>query len=212
MKITSFTFNPFSENTYLLSSIGKDCIIVDPGMMDVREERILFDHIDKERLKPIRLINTHCHIDHVMGFQAIYKKYGLKPEFTAQEDLVFMSSPRVADMYGIPYVHYTGQNIVLNPEEKVMLGDEELEIRFVPGHSPGHVVLVDHAGGNVIAGDTLFNGSIGRTDLPLGDHNMLLEKIKSELYSLPDSYTVWSGHGPETTIGKEKKSNPFVKG
>jgi glyoxylase-like metal-dependent hydrolase (beta-lactamase superfamily II) len=211
MKISLFTFNPFAENTYLLEGDNKECIIVDPGMVNGKEEQELFTHIEQKGLKPIRLVNTHCHIDHVLGFHAIYKKYGLEPEFTKEEQMVFEACPRVADMYGIPYLHYTGKTKVLDPKKPLKLGKEEIEIRFVPGHAPGHIVMVDHAAGNVIAGDTLFNGSVGRTDLPGAVHDLLMKKIKSELYTLPGNFTVWPGHGPETTIEKEKKTNPFVR-
>jgi len=211
MRIERFTFNPFQENTYLVAAANDECIIIDPGMMDGKEEKKLFSFIKEEGLSPVRMILTHCHIDHVLGIQSVFKQYGLIPEYTAEEQKVFEACPRVADMYGIPYLPYAGKAKYLDLKKAVVIGDEKLELRFVPGHAPGHIVLVDHADGNVIAGDTLFNGSVGRTDLPGADHDTLMKKIKSELYSLPGAFIVWPGHGLETTIGKEKKSNPFVK-
>jgi glyoxylase-like metal-dependent hydrolase (beta-lactamase superfamily II) len=211
MRIEHFTFNAFAENTYLLIGASKDVILIDPGMMTTKEEQELFDFISEEGLRPIRSINTHCHIDHVLGIHAVNKKYSMLPEFHPNEQMVFDSCERVAQMYGIPYLPYKGKVNSLEESEKVTLDDEELELRFVPGHAPGHLILISHKSKAVIAGDTLFRGSIGRTDLPGGNHDLLLKSIRKEMYSLPEDYTVWPGHGPSTTIGWEKKNNPFVK-
>ncbi|MDA0714097.1 MAG: MBL fold metallo-hydrolase [Bacteroidetes bacterium] len=211
MRIEHFTFNAFAENTYLLIGESKDTILIDPGMMDPQEEQQLFTFISEENLRPIRSMNTHCHIDHVLGIHAVNKQYSLSPEFHLKEQMVFDSCERVAQMYGIPYLAYTGQVRSLDVGDTIDLDGEELELRFVPGHSPGHLVFISHTSKAVIAGDTLFRGSIGRTDLPGGEHDLLLESIRNEMYSLPEDYTVWPGHGPRTTIGWEKKNNPFVR-
>lgn len=211
MEIHRFTFNPFQENTYLLTADDGSCIIVDPGMVDRGEKHRLFGFIEEEGLQPISLVNTHCHIDHVLGNHAVHKQYGLKPVYHSKEQQQLDMCIQVSQLYGIPYEKGPSAESHLDSLEPIHIGEEELELRFVPGHAPGHIVVIHHGIGSVIGGDTLFRGSIGRTDLPGGDHETLLVSIREELYSLPDDYTVWPGHGPETTIGFEKESNPFVQ-
>lgn len=210
MRLESFTFNPFQENTYLLIGQKKSCIIIDPGMMDRAEEERLFGHISQHGLEPIMLINTHCHIDHVLGNHAVHRKYGLSPIHHRGDIPVFQSAPAVAQMYGLPYTEGPTAERFIEDMLEIDLDGESLEWRFVPGHAPGHIILIDHGAKQVIAGDTLFAGSIGRTDLPGGDHELLLLSIRDEMYSLDDDYIVWPGHGPKTRIGVEKRSNPFV--
>jgi len=211
MRIRSIPFNPFAENTILLIGIKGSCIIIDPGMMNDSEMKILDEYITSEGLKPSRLLLTHCHIDHVLGIKAIYNRYGLIPECHIDGLPVLESAPQIAQMYGIPYLPGPDPKSYL-PEQGVFeLDGEEVEIRYVPGHAPGHLVFIDHGGKQVVAGDTLFKSSIGRTDLPGGDHELLLQKIKGELFSLGPDYVVWPGHGEPTTIGFEKSNNPFLQ-
>lgn len=212
MRIRSLTFNPFAENTVLLIGSENSCFIIDPGMMDSREDNELFKVIEEEGLIPKRLILTHCHIDHVLGIKAVHDKYGLIPECHIDGLELLEATPRIAEMYGVPYFPGPRPSTELGPDMKLALDGEELELRYVPGHAPGHLVIVDHTGKSVIAGDTLFRGSIGRTDLPGGDHELLLSKIREELFSLDDDYIVWPGHGPTTDIGFEKRNNPFLQG
>jgi len=180
--------------------------------MSTEQEWAEFDaYVESNSLKVNRLILTHGHIDHVMGCQGIFERFALLPECHPESVVVLAANERVAEMYGVPFVAGPDPKKFISEQDSISFDGQELEIRYVPGHAPGHLVFVDHEARRVIAGDTLFNGSIGRTDLPGGNHNVLLEKIKTELYTLADDYVVYCGHGPTTTIGKEKKTNPFVK-
>jgi hydroxyacylglutathione hydrolase len=209
MKIISLTYNPFSENTYLISGEKGSCIIIDAGVSNSLEEKHLFETIKSLGLSPVRHLLTHAHIDHVMGCKAVFEKYNLVPECHPDSVAVFEAGPTVSQMYGIPYMPGPDPLYTLTVESELTLDGEEMEIRYVPGHAPGHLVFIDHLGKAIVAGDTLFRESIGRTDLPGGNHELLLNKIREELFSLPDDYTVWPGHGPETSIGHEQSNNPF---
>jgi len=211
MEIQKFTFNAFSENTYLLYE-GNTGIVVDPGMSNAIEEQEFEAFVTEKELNISRCILTHCHIDHVMGTDYIKSKYGASPEFHKEDQITYENNERVAAMYGVPFTPSPTQKGYLDENDKVILGETTLEIRFVPGHAPGHIVFIDHDKKNIIAGDTLFQMSIGRTDLPGGNHEQLLSAIRSQLFTLPDDYVVYCGHGPETNIGFEKTNNPFLKG
>lgn len=208
LKIQSFTFNPFSENTYVLYNEEGEACILDPGCMSSSEEAELASFIEGSNVKPIRLIQTHSHIDHVLGTAFIHEKYGLQPEVNPEDRVVYDSAGATASMYGLPLRGLPPmKELGLDP---IQIGKDMLEVRFTPGHCPGHIVLINHEGRFVIGGDVLFRGSIGRTDLPGGNYQTLEQSIRSQLYTLPDDYVVYSGHGPETTIGFEKLNNPFV--
>ncbi|NNC83095.1 MAG: MBL fold metallo-hydrolase [Flavobacteriales bacterium] len=211
MKIISLTFNPFAENTLLMVGQKGSCIIIDPGMMDAQEMDHLEHTIQNEGATPLRLLLTHCHIDHVLGIKAVYDRYGLEPECHAEGLPLLEACPQIAKMYAIPYTEGPMPTNYLADSGTLELDGEEVEWRYVPGHAPGHVVFIHHPSKQVIGGDTLFQSSIGRTDLPGGDHELLLRKIREELFSLDDEYVVWPGHGPRTTIGVEKRSNPFLR-
>ncbi len=210
IQITSFTFNPFQENTYVLHSDGK-AILIDPGCSDRDEEQELEAFLNDNALVPIRLVLTHAHIDHILGNAWVHRQYGLKPELHAADVPILENGPRVAAMYGIPYEPSPEHGRLITKGEKIKLGEDELEVLFVPGHSPGHIALFSKDQRFVIAGDVLFRGSIGRTDLPGGNMETLLNSIRSELFTLGDDVKVYCGHGPETTIGIEKRSNPFLR-
>lgn len=211
MRIQALTFNPFAENTYLIIGQDKNCIIVDPGMSSKEEQERFDQYIRQEVLVPKRLILTHAHIDHVLGLKAVHDSYGLIAEGHEAGKPVYDACPQVSQMYGIPYFPGPEPKHELQIEETIELDGDSLEMRYVPGHAPGHIVLIHHGSKQVVAGDTLFQESIGRTDLPGGDHQLLLDKIKSELFSLDDDYVIWPGHGPQTTIGHEKAYNPFLR-
>ena len=212
MEIQTFTFNPFLENTYVLYDASGECIVIDAGCYDDGEKTELVNFIEKEQLTPVKLVNTHCHIDHVLGLQFLAEKYQLELWFHEKDMPVFESTERVAQMYGIPNVQLPPNPAGFIAEgEKVEFGNSSLDILFTPGHSPGHIVLVNHLQKQIIGGDVLFYGSIGRTDLPGGNHATLIESIKSKLFPLGDDYQVFSGHGPVTNIGFERASNPFLQ-
>jgi len=209
MQIHKFTFNPFRENTYLVEH-ENEAFIIDPGCSNTMENQELDDLIEQKEVRIKAVLNTHCHIDHILGNAHCCKKYDA-PLWMDSRDLPNLNmGPQVSLMCAIPYTPSPEPFKFLDDKSHVNLKDEELEIRFVPGHAPGHIVFIHHSTKSVIGGDTLFQLSIGRTDLPGGDHELLLSSIKEQLFSLPDDYTVYSGHGPETTIGFEKVHNPFV--
>lgn len=210
LRLKVFTFNPFLENTYILYDETKDAAIFDPGCYENHEKKELTDFIDRENLNVTHLINTHCHIDHVLGNAFVKEKYGVDLWIHRNEIPVLKSVSAYAPNYGFAGYQDAEPDKFIDQNQKLKIGNTELEIRFVPGHSPGHLVFYHEQSGICIAGDTLFQGSIGRTDLPGGNHQTLLRSIKSELFTLPDDTKVYPGHGPETTIGTEKEYNPFV--
>ena len=210
LTVKSFTFSPVQENTYLLYNEQKDALLIDPGCyyQDERDELVSF--INKEGLVLTKLLNTHCHLDHVFGNKFIAESYGLKLHMHKKEELMLQRAPASGLMFNLPFDNYTGELIFLEEGDKVNLGMDILEVIFAPGHSPGHVCFYCEAQHFIIGGDVLFYQSIGRTDLPGGDHATLIKSIKEKLLVLPDDVIVYSGHGQHTTIGAEKQHNPFV--
>lgn len=211
MHIASFTFNPFSENTYVLYDDTKDCVIIDPGCSDPTEQKLLTDFIQSEKLTPTALVNTHCHIDHVLGNRYVSTKYSLPLTSHKGEQQVLDMQPMVSGMYGIAYEPSPTISVYLDEGDLLNFGETELTVLFTPGHSPASISFYHSASGNLIAGDVLFQHSIGRTDLPGGDMNTLLKMIRTKFFTLPDETVVHPGHGPATTIGEEKLHNPFLQ-
>jgi hydroxyacylglutathione hydrolase len=205
-----FEFSPFAENTYIVWNEQRDCIIIDPGCYDVRECGRLKGWIEANELRPVRLINTHCHLDHVFGNHFVHRVWGLLPEFHVNELPVLERFPVVCQMYGIPNVTMSPMpERFIETDTIIELGDMVLKVLFTPGHSPGSLSFYNENEGWVIAGDTLFYGSIGRTDLPGGHHATLIESIENQLFTLPPATLVYSGHGPSTTVRHEQETNPF---
>ena len=209
-QIKSFTFNPFSENTYVLFDDSKECVVVDPGTSDQREQQQLKDFIQTQGLKVVRLLNTHCHIDHVLGNKFVADTYGVPLEIHEKDLEVLRAVPTYSAAYGFPQYEEVLPEKFLQEGQDVTFGQTVLQVLFTPGHAPGHVVFYHEESQNVIGGDVLFQRSIGRTDLPGGDHETLLHSIRTKLFTLPDAVTVYPGHGPSTTIGEEKADNPFL--
>ncbi|MDZ4205408.1 MAG: MBL fold metallo-hydrolase [Bacteroidales bacterium] len=211
IRIKVFVFNPFQENTYLLYDQTQECAIVDPGCYTENEKKHLKEFIDSENLLPVASINTHTHIDHVLGNSFVYEAFGLKP-LIHHEGFQFLESAQEHGMaFGLKVAEIIHPEIFLNEGEVVLFGKSQLEILYTPGHADGSICLVSHENRFVITGDVLFNGSIGRTDLPTGNFDLLEENIRTKLYTLPDDYIVYPGHGPATSIGEEKTGNPYVK-
>jgi glyoxylase-like metal-dependent hydrolase (beta-lactamase superfamily II) len=210
LQIKSFTFNPFQENTYLLYGDSKEATLIDPGCFTPGERKEMEDFILAHNLKVTQLLNTHCHIDHVLGNAWAVKKFGVQLQIHIDEASVLKSVEVYATNYGFHGYEPSQADKFLTEGQCIQVGNENLTVLFVPGHSPGHVVFYHEASKRCIAGDTLFKGSIGRTDLPGGNHSLLLEKIKNQLFVLPEETIVYPGHGPETTIGYEKIYNPFI--
>lgn len=208
--VASFTFNPFQENTYILYDETKECIIIDPGCYTENERKQLKAFITKENLKPVRLINTHCHLDHICGNAFIAKEYNLKLEAHEGEKVVLDASVSHGQMYGFVFEPSPAIEIYLKEGEKITFGKSELSILYTPGHSPASISFYSAKDNFVIAGDVLFFMGIGRTDLPGGSHQTLLDSIRRELFTLPDATEVYNGHGQKTTVGFEKANNPFL--
>ena len=210
LRVASFTFNPFQENTFVVHD-GREAIVIDPGCWNGEEEHELEEYLTGNALTPVRLVLTHSHIDHVLGCAWMHKRYQLRPELHKADMVVFDRVEDMAHIYGLHCDPPPEPAGYLTEGEVVTLGGHSLRVRFVPGHSPGHIALHSAKENFVIAGDVLFNRSIGRTDLPGADHATLEKSIREKLYSLNDITTVYCGHGPSTTIGDEKRHNPFVR-
>ena len=211
LALKAFTFSPIQENTYVLYNEKKECCIIDPGCYFDKEKEELKTYIEKAGLKPVLLLNTHCHLDHVFGNKFVHETWNLTLHIHEKEKLVLERAPIAGKTWQLPFDNYEGDLLFLKEGETIKIGEDELEIRFTPGHSPGSVIFYHEAGGFVIGGDVLFNGSIGRTDLPGGDHATLINSIQTQLFTLPGETKVYSGHGSLTTIGFEKMNNPYVK-
>ena len=211
LTVKAFSFNPVEENTYVLYNEKKQCCIIDPGCYFPEEKDKLRSFIDVNALKPVLLLNTHCHLDHVFGNKFVNDTWGLFLHIHEKEKQMLDLAPATSEMWQLPFDNYKGDLIFIKENSTINIGDDELEIRFTPGHSPGHICFYDEADDFAISGDVLFNGSIGRTDLPGGDFDTLINSIQTQLFTLPDNTKIYSGHGPMTTVGLEKMNNPFVK-
>jgi glyoxylase-like metal-dependent hydrolase (beta-lactamase superfamily II) len=211
LTVKTFTFSPVEENTYILYNELGHCCIIDPGCYFPEERDTLKTGIEKTGLTPVLLLNTHCHLDHVFGNKFVHDTWGLPLHLHQKEKPVLDFAPQAGQLWNLPFENYNGPLVYLTEGTSIKIDDDELEIRWVPGHSPGSISFYHEAGGFVIGGDVLFNGSIGRTDLPGGDSATLINSIQTQFFTLPDETKVYSGHGPMTTIGFEKMNNPYVK-
>ena len=211
LNIKSFTFNPVGENTYIVYNDKMECCIIDPGCYFSGEEQELKDFIASNGLKPLYLLNTHCHLDHIFGNRFIQKTYGLELYIHKNEKQLLDLGPTQGQMWQLPFDNYDGPIHYLSAGDTVNLGDEALQVLLTPGHSPGHLCFYSAVHKFLIGGDVLFQGSVGRTDLPGGDFATLETSIKTQLYTLPGDVIVYPGHGESTTIADEMKTNPFVK-
>lgn len=210
VQVHSLTYNPFAENTYILSAPGGQCIIIDPGCYDQAERDDLVAYITSNGLQPVRLINTHCHVDHILGNAFVAKKYNLGLEIHEGELPVLQAGPMVAGMYAIAYDKSPDPISYLKEGDVISFGGVDLQVLFTPGHSPASICLYNAIDGWVIGGDVLFHENIGRTDLPGGNFDTLIRSIKTKLFTLPNETVVYPGHGIETTVGYEKMFNPFM--
>lgn len=208
--IQHFTFGPFSENTYLLWDETKACVIIDPGNSNTFENNQLTDFIKKNELKLERLILTHGHVDHINGNKYILEKYGLLPEVHL-DDLFFIEKhAATAAMYGLMVDESPLPEKYIKEGDVILFGNSKLNTVHTPGHSPGSITFYSKDDKLVISGDVLFKGSIGRSDLPMGDHQTLISSIINKVLPLGDDMTVYSGHGPKTNIQFERLNNPFL--
>jgi len=211
LHLASHTFNPFQENTWVVHD-GSHAILIDPGCWNTAEERALEGWLSDNALKPVRLVLTHAHIDHVFGCAWAHSRYGLLPELHRADLPLLKAAPRQGELYGVHCAPAPEPEHFIEPGDTITLGSHELQVLFVPGHAPGHIALYSEEQRFVIAGDVLFQRSIGRTDLPGGDTETLLASIRGVLFPLGDDVAVHCGHGPSTTIGEERRMNPFLRG
>lgn len=210
LNLKSFEFSPIRENTYLIYNEFNECIIIDPGCYYEHEKDELLQFINKMDLKPELLLNTHCHLDHVFGNRFIAEKFNLTLHIHKNEKLVLDHAPAIGLMYNLPFDNYAGEIIYVEEGDSIKLGKDSLKVLLTPGHSPGSLSFYHEEAGFVVSGDALFYRSIGRTDLPGGNHAQLLKSIREQLFTLPQETKVYSGHGPATTIGEEIEDNPFL--
>lgn len=211
MKIKIFPFNQFLENTIVLSDSTNECIIIDPGCYNIEEKQILENYIITNNLKPVKLINTHCHIDHILGNNFVSSNWDIDLEINKNDLNLLNESNQIAKIYGfVDYENSPNPKRFLNEGDIVNFGNSELKVIFTPGHAPGHISLYSANDNFIISGDVIFKNSIGRTDLPGGNFNILIETINNKILSLDDNVIIYCGHGPITTVGDERKNNPFL--
>ncbi len=202
--------NPFQENAFLVHSGGK-AQLFDPGFSNGYEWNRLLSFLENESLDVEAIVLTHAHVDHIMGLQKAMQEFQV-PVYMHQESLPFIEQyPQQAMMFGLEAEPIEVNPTFIDASWTLRIGSFEYDARYTPGHAPGHLSFYHKPGGWVIVGDVLFAGSIGRTDLYGGDFSLLEESIRKKIYTLPDETVVWPGHGPHTTVGYEKRTNPFVK-
>ncbi len=210
--INRFTFSPFYENTYIISDPSGEAVVIDPGCYDQAEKEKLAKYIDDHHLTIKCILLTHAHLDHVFGVAFLKRKYRGVEVWLHQKDMVIYDQvPMRCDQFGIPGYEHSTIDQYLTEDQMITFGNTTLSVRFVPGHAPGHVAFVNEAERYVVGGDVLFLESIGRTDFPFCDHAALINSIQTQFYTLPDDFTIYAGHNQPTTIGHEKRHNPFVK-
>jgi glyoxylase-like metal-dependent hydrolase (beta-lactamase superfamily II) len=207
--IKTFTFNPLQENTYIVYDDEGACMIVDPGCYDPSEQRELVDYITKNNLSVQLLLNTHGHIDHVLGNYFVKETYKVPFEIFHLDLPTLQSVGAYAPNYGFNSYTPATPDRLLQLGDKIVVGTMEFQILFVPGHAPGHIAFVNTEEKICLSGDVLFRSSIGRADLPGGNYDTLIKSIREQLFALPDDTVVFPGHGPTTTIKFEKKNNPY---
>ena len=210
IQIHQLTFGPFSENTYLISDSDKNAIVVDPGMYYPEENARFFEYINNHQLSLNRMILTHAHLDHVFGVNWVNKTYGLSPEVHLDDKVMYDNAVAVATQYGLQMKALVPPIVGLESGSSFEFGGVKFEVAHASGHSPGSVCFYCEAESILIAGDVIFQGSIGRTDLPGGDFDTLISSIRREVLTLPDDVSIYSGHGPITNVGQERIANPFL--
>lgn len=209
LSLQTFTFNPFQENTYVLYDETNEAVVIDAGCYDRDEERELSDFISNKKLTVKAIFNTHSHIDHILGTYYVKDKYKVPLFIHRLDEQVLRAGKMSAQIYGIPNFTEVSPDSYFAEGEQVKVGNQSLDVLFLPGHAPGHVGFYHAAQKILLGGDVLFFRSIGRTDLPGGDYDTLIESIHKKIFTLPDDVVVYPGHGPTTTVGEEKVENPY---
>lgn len=210
ISLKKFVFNDFQENSFVLHDETKECIVVDPGCNGSAEEQLLLDYIKQENLKPVKVVNTHCHIDHILGVNFVKEEYNISFYAHQAEEILVNRAVEQASLFGFSFKNPPVVDGHIGDGECISFGNSNILAFHCPGHSPGSLCLYCADEKIIIAGDVLFSGSIGRTDLPGGNYDTLINSIKNKLMILPKETVVYPGHGPETTIGQENDINPFL--
>jgi glyoxylase-like metal-dependent hydrolase (beta-lactamase superfamily II) len=209
IKVDIFTFNPFQENTYILHDETRECVIIDPGCYEREEQEELTTFIEINKLKVVELLNTHCHIDHVLGNYFVKEKYKVGLSIHKIDEATLKAVKTYSSNYGFANYTEASADKYIDEGDQIRFGNTTLDILFVPGHAPGHIAFYNSKENICIGGDVLFAGSIGRTDLPGGNFETLIKSIQDKIFSLGEAMVVYPGHGPETTVGREMRSNPY---
>ena len=210
LTIQKWSLNPFSENTYGIADDEGNAVIIDPGMYNAEEGAAVWEWLQKFGASSQGIWLTHAHLDHVFGCDYLFQKARLLPLCHPKDEITMGMAARSAQMYGLNFVTPPKISYTLKDGDVLRIGEHEASVLFVPGHAPGHVAFYFEKEQCLFSGDVLFQGSVGRTDLPGGDEQVLRESIERLYKSIPKEVEVFSGHGDETTIGSEMKSNPFV--
>ena len=205
-----FQFNSFQVNTFVIWDETKECIIIDPGCLSEAERNVLTRFIADHQLRPVRLLNTHYHIDHILGNKYVKNHYHLLVEAHQAGDSFWKNASGWAASFGLSQGDLVAPDAYLKDGDEVKFGHSSLKVLYTPGHADGSICFYNKNDGYVIVGDVLFHTSIGRTDLPTGNYDVLKQSIMEKLFTLPDETVVYPGHGPKTSIGFEKGNNPFL--
>ncbi len=210
MIIKIFVFSPFQVNTVLLYDESRQCVIIDPACYEKKEEEILVDYVIDNGLTVKMVLNTHCHIDHIFGNNFLTNEFNI-PLKAHNDSLLFIEKAKeFAEAFGFEVNEQVTPQYFLKEGDIIKFGNQELEVIYTPGHADGSICFYQRKDGFLLCGDVLFKSGIGRTDLPTGDYDKLIKNINDKLMVLPDDVVVYPGHGPETTIGEEKRNNPFL--
>lgn len=210
MNIAQLTFNPFQENTYVLWDGSAQCVIIDAGNYTGRESENLFKFIEEKGLTPVMLLNTHGHVDHMLGVAAVKDKYGIPFALHGDDNFLIETAPTHGALYGFKVDGVPSVEVDLKGRDEITFGETTLKLIHTPGHTPGHVCFYEPVEKVLFSGDTLFRESIGRTDLPGGDYGWIMRSIIDRLLPLGEEVTFYPGHGPSSTIGHEMLYNPFI--
>ena len=210
-KVKRFVFNSFGVNTYILTDETGKCLVIDPACQSRQEESALESYISGNNLEPVGMVNTHFHVDHIVGNTYACNAFGLRPQCHKNCKPFWETVVASGAMFGIKIEKLIIPRDFIDEGDIINFGKSFIEVLYTPGHADGSICLVNHDERYVVSGDVLFRDSIGRTDRPTGNFDVLYQSITTKLFTLPDDYTVYPGHGPETTIGYEKMNNPFLR-
>ena len=211
MKIACLQFNPIQENTYVVWDETNECVVVDAGNSNPREDAALDDFIARHGLRPVLAANTHGHFDHTLGVEHLRRRYGVRFALSGKDRFLLEHASASGSVFGVKVGPLpAGPDIDLDTTESLRFGETTLRVIPTPGHTPGHVALYEPVSKALFTGDTLFRESIGRTDLPGGDYSWIMRSILKNILPLGDDVHVYPGHGPETIIGHETLYNPFI--